>query len=340
MKNNELLDALRSGNTDDISPRSRAEAIAIAIRQKMEGTVEGTDVSTDTVTAETLLKGVTAYNSDGKLIKGIHTCKDSSTVITDFSYFCKDGDRIDVLEHISTSNGTTFRGMFQNRSSLTSVPQLDTSSGKFFSNMFYGCKSLTAIPPLDTSKGTGTAFTSMFYGCSSLTSIPQLDTSNGASFQSMFDGCKSLTSIPQLDTSNGTNFDNMFNGCSSLTSVPQLDTSNGTNFTRMFAECSSLTSIPQLDTSNGTYFQRMFYRCTSLKDIAFAGTINTGGMDLSYSKSLTKASVTSLVNALSSTVSGQSVTVSQTAVNNAFTTEEWNALKATKSNWAIELIDA
>jgi hypothetical protein len=84
----------------------------------------------------------------------------------------------------------------------------------------------------------------------------------------------------------------------------------------------------------------MFSRCTSLRDLTFTGTINVSGINLYWCKLLTKDSIVSLVNALSSTATGQSVTVSQTAVNNAFTTDEWNALKATKSNWTIELKDS
>lgn len=148
-----------------------------------------------------------------------------------------------------------------------------------------------------------------------------------------------IDELEHINTSKGTNFSRMFDACESLAAIPPLDTSNGTDFYGMFRDCSSLTSIPPLDTSNGTNFGRMFQGCSSLKDITFVGTINVKSIDLSWSKSLTKASITSLINALSSTATGQSVVISQTAVNNVFTTEEWNALKATKSNWTIYLED-
>jgi hypothetical protein len=62
---------------------------------------------------------------------------------------------------------------------------------------------------------------------------------------------------------------------------------------------------------------------------------------------LNKASITSVINALSTTTSGLTVTFSKSAVNNAFataegaadgsTSAEWTALKNTRTNWNIAL---
>ena len=173
------------------------------------------------------------------------------------------------------------------------------------------------------------------------------DTSNGTSFSNMFSGCSSLTTIPQLDTSNGTNFGNMFNGCSSLTTIPQLDTSKGEYFSYMFIGCSSLTTVPQLDTSNGTNFGNMFNGCSRLTNLTITGSINVSGMDLKAATKLSKASITSVVSALSASASGKSITFSKTAIGSAFETssgaadgsasDEWLNLIATKSNWTISL---
>ena len=125
------------------------------------------------------------------------------------------------------------------------------------------------------------------------------------------------------------------------------DTSNGTNFGSMFYSCSGLTTIPQLDTSNGTNFSNMFYSCSALTNLTIAGSINTSGMNLKSATKLSKSSITSVVNALSASASGKSITFSKTAVNNAFetssgvadgsTSEEWTTLIATKANWTIAL---
>ena len=157
-----------------------------------------------------------------------------------------------------------------------------------------------------------------------------------------------VAKLKYSDTSNGTNFSNMFYSCSGLTTIPQLDTSKGTGFGSMFNGCSKLTTIPQLDTSNGTNFSNMFYSCSALTNLTIAGSINTSGMNLKSATKLSKSSITSVVNALSASASGKSITFSKTAVNNAFeissgaadgsTSDEWLNLIATKSNWTISLI--
>ena len=95
---------------------------------------------------------------------------DTSTV-TDFSNFAQK-DRFgtgEILTGLNTKSGTNFYGMFENCTSLTTIPQLNTSNG----TNFYG----------------------MFKNCTSLTTIPQLNTSNGTSFYGMFSNCKSLTTV-------------------------------------------------------------------------------------------------------------------------------------------------
>lgn len=125
------------------------------------------------------------------------------------------------------------------------------------------------------------------------------------------------------------------------------DTSSGTNFSYMFSGCTKLTTIPQLDTSKGTNFSYMFSSCTNLTNLTMTGTIKANGMDLHYSTKLSKASIISVINALSDTTNALKVQLSKTAVNNAFetsggvadgsTSEEWTTLIATKANWTIAL---
>jgi hypothetical protein len=62
------------------------------------------------------------------------------------------------------------------------------------------------------------------------------------------------------------------------------------------------------------------------------------GWDLHWATSLSKASITSVINALSTSTSGKTITFSKTAKNNAFTDSEWSALIATKTNWTISLV--
>ena len=76
--------------------------------------------------------------------------------------------------------------------------------------------------------------------------------------------------------------------------------------------------------------------------------ITKNGFDVQWSTELSKESIISIINALSDTTTALTVTLSKTAVNNAFetakgnadgsTSEEWAALIATKQNWTISLV--
>jgi surface protein len=83
--------------------------------------------------------------------------------------------------------------------------------------MFQNCTSLVSIPQLDTSNVTDMDY--MFYNCYSLASIPQLDTAKVTNMDYMFQSCYSLVSIPQLDTTKVTNMSSMFQNCYALTNV-------------------------------------------------------------------------------------------------------------------------
>jgi len=215
--------------------------------------------------------------------------------------------------YIDSSQMTSFQYFCYFGANLELLENLDTRNGRSFNNMIHGCYNLTSIPELDTSKGTN--FNYMFYECGALESIPELDLGNGLSFYSMFEYCTSLKSIPKLNTSNGQYFSCMFIGCSNLTSISAIDLSNSVDHGSIFAGCKSLCNI------------------------TFTGTI---GKSLNMKDSpLTKESITSVVNALSNTVTGQTLTLKLTAVNNAFgstTSAEWTALAGTKTNWTISLV--
>ncbi len=66
--------------------------------------------------------------------------------------------------------------------------------------------------------------------------------------------------------------------------------------------------------------------------------IGTNGFNVQRAIGLPKESIISIINALSTTTSGLAVTLSKTAVNNAFTDDEWGVLISTKPNWNISLI--
>ena len=129
-----------------------------------------------------------------------------------------------------------------------------------------------------------------------------------------------------------------------LTRVPTLDLSDCTasEYTTegIFQQCLELVDIEKIIISEGTKFKysNSFLNCHSLENLVIEGTLGTTGLNLQWSTKLSQASITSIINALSTTTSGLTVTLSQTAVNTAFTTAEWDALVVTKSNWTITLV--
>lgn len=90
-----------------------------------------------------------------------------------------------------------------------------------------------------------------------------------------------------------------------------------------------------------------FWGAFWLQNIVIEGTIGTTTA-FAQSSALTKASIASIVNALSDTATEQTLTFHRSAVNNAFetssgaadgsTSAEFAALIATKSNWTISLV--
>ena len=70
---------------------------------------------------------------------------------------------------LQKNNITDMNNMFNNCSSLTTIPLLNISSVTDMNNMFYGCQSLTTIPLLNTSLVTD--MSSMFYSCYNLKRI-------------------------------------------------------------------------------------------------------------------------------------------------------------------------
>lgn len=117
-----------------------------------------------------------------------------------------------------------------------------------------------------------------------------------------------------------------------------IDVSTSTsNRTAIFGEAKALETIRKIVVVEGNAYSNWFTGCTKLKNITFEGVIGKS-IDLKQSTNLTKESIENIVGCLSTTSSGQTLTLSQTAVDNAFTTDEWNTLIANKTNWTISLV--
>lgn len=119
-------------------------------------------------------------------------------------------------------------------------------------------------------------------------------------------------------------------------------------FNRLFQYASNLKSIfGELDASNVTNTGSTFNGDSSLEDVSFVA--ETIGVSIWFpdSSKLTKASITSIINGLSLTVTEQTLGLKSVAVNKAFetsegandgsTSTEWETLAASKPNWTIAL---
>ena len=104
------------------------------------------------------------------------------------------------------------------------------------------------------------------------------------------------------------------------------------------ADGGNLNNIVLTVSNACTDFTHTFTYNITLTDL----TITTGSkiaasIDLHWSP-LTKESIESVYAALSETATGKTVSFSKKAVNAAYTTDEWNALVAQKSNWTFTLV--
>lgn len=112
---------------------------------------------------------------------------------------------------------------------------------------------------------------------------------------------------------------------------------NGIRADAMFSQCKQLQTIKKIIVDDKTVFtSNTFQQCEQLQDITIEGVI-ASDINIQYSP-LSKNSITNIINALSSSTSGKTLTLSATAKNNAFTDSEWSALIATKTNWTISLV--
>lgn len=133
------------------------------------------------------------------------------------------------------------------------------------------------------------------------------------------------------------------------TSCPIVDWSKCTYINQAFNEARALRRIEKiiLPTSTSATITSNTFGCVFLEDVRFEGELVIS-LSVSALGALKKESITSLINALSNTTSGLTVSLSKSAVNAAFetswyanngsTTDEWLNLVATKENWTISLL--
>jgi hypothetical protein len=149
-----------------------------------------------------------------------------------------------------------------------------------------------------------------------------------------------------LDTSQCINFQYMFMN-SRVEKIGVIDTRGHNKLVSTFgaAYIVFIEKIVLRDDGSQTFSD--FITTPALVDVVIEGVIGQNGFSVSICTKLSRASITSVINALSTTTTGLAVTFSLVAVNKAFetaegandgsTSAEWLALVATRSNWTIAL---
>ena len=154
-----------------------------------------------------------------------------------------------------------------------------------------------------------------------------------------------------LDTSQATTLTNLFYYSYFLITIPTIDSRGSTEsnaFSKTFSICKKLKTIEKLilKEDGSQIFSSTFSNCLELENIVIEGTIGQNGFNVQWSTKLSSESIVSIIEALSETTSGLTVTLSQTAVNNMVfpivgnkgTYNSWTELEQSKTNWTISLL--
>jgi hypothetical protein len=136
-------------------------------------------------------------------------------------------------------------------------------------------------------------------------------------------------------TGNQSGYYYTFYKCVALEEIEDIGMQADYCYYNSFRDCVALHTIAKIRCDENTIFTEAFTSSNKLENVTFEGVI---GQNLSIaSPKLSKDSITNIVSCLSDTASGKTLSLSKTAVNNAFTDAEWTALADTKKNWTISL---
>lgn len=144
----------------------------------------------------------------------------------------------------------------------------------------------------------------------------------------------------ELDLSQATQANQAFWYCYSL-ELPEINLSNATRVQGTFQDARRLVTIDKVTFKDDVTFQNTFYNIPTLENITIGGTIGGSGFDIHWSTKLSAKSLYSIINALSTSATGLTVTLPTTAEANynanppSGAPQTWAQLVATRQNWSI-----
>lgn len=161
----------------------------------------------------------------------------------------------------------------------------------------------------------------------------------------LFRGCKALETVPKvISTKDDGTFGMCYMGfyqCANLKSIDFDICVSGTNanaWSQSFYMCKKLQRIKKLGVLESQVFTETFQNCIALENLTIEGTIGQNGFDIHWSTLLSADSLKSIINALSTTTTGLTITLPNTAQSNyesKYGSGSWATLTATRSNWSI-----
>ncbi len=178
--------------------------------------------------------------------------------------------------------------------------------------------------------------------------IPKYDVISPSETYMMFSRNPVITDMRNFKKANGEKF--IFNTTgtktltytfyrSNITYIETIDATSCTSLSNMFHVCPVETIELLKLKQDGTNTLSSTFACSSLKNITIEGVIGFNNTEFT-SNVLSKASLFSIINALSATTSGHTLKLKKESVKGAFGSiddEEWDALVKTKTNWTITL---
>lgn len=150
--------------------------------------------------------------------------------------------------------------------------------------------------------------------------------------------------LKNMDFSKCTLLSNTFAQCH-MKHLGTIDCRNVKSVSNVFYHARSLQTIDKIIVKVENTFSSLFDNTPLLENVTFEGEIgNNLVMAGTYSgtkwgEKLTRASIESIINHLSDTASGKTLTLSKTATENAFPDwNDWGALVMAHQNWEIKLV--
>lgn len=135
---------------------------------------------------------------------------------------------------------------------------------------------------------------------------------------------------------------NTFTSCHELEEIEDIGFVPTFGYGSTFNYCIALSKIAVIRADVDTQFLNdTFGNCIALEEITFDGEIGSD-INFQWSTKLNRASIENIITHLSDNVSGKTLTLSKTAVNNAFpdtgNNADWGALVMAHQNWTLSLV--